>query len=145
VEEMSAVITQIDEVAYRELLATTLPHVIHTEEENDRYIAALEALHDRGHLTGEEELLSELLTVLIEDFEDKHYPLKPAAPVEIVRELMDANGLKQSDMIDVFGTKSIASEVLSGKRDLSKAHIQKLAERFHISPELFFPVPQKNG
>ncbi|HEX4230054.1 MAG TPA: helix-turn-helix domain-containing protein [Bryobacteraceae bacterium] len=142
---MSAVITGIDEVAYRDLLATALPHIIHTEEENDRYIADLEALHNRGHLTREEELLSELLTVLIEDFENKHYQLKPAAPVEIVRELMDANGLKQSDLLDVFGTKSIASEVLSGKRDLSKAHIQKLAERFHVSPELFFPVLRKNG
>jgi HTH-type transcriptional regulator/antitoxin HigA len=142
---MSVVITGIDEVAYRDLLAKTQPHVIHTEEENDRYIAALEALHDRGHLTREEELLSELLTLLIEDFENKHYQLEPGTPIEIVRELMDANGLKQSDLIDVFGTKSIASEVLSGKRDLSKAHIHKLAARFHVSPALFFSVFRKNG
>lgn len=139
---MSAVITRIDELAYRDLLATTLPHVIHTEEENDRYISALEALHDRGNLTREEELLAELLTVLIESFENQQYQLEPAAPIDVIRELMDANGLKQSDMIDVFGTKSVASEVLSAKRDLSKAHIQKLAERFHVSPELFFPMPQ---
>jgi HTH-type transcriptional regulator/antitoxin HigA len=141
---MSAVIARIDEVAYRDLLATTLPHVIHTEEENDRYIAALEALQDRGDLTHEEELLSELLTVLIEDFEGKHYQLEPATPIETIRELMDANGLKQADMIDVFGTKSVASEVLSGKRDLSKAHIQRLAERFHVSPELFFRLAREN-
>jgi HTH-type transcriptional regulator/antitoxin HigA len=112
---------------------------------NDRYIARLEALHDRGHLTPEEERLSELLTLLIEDFENKRYQLAPAAPIEIIRELMEANGLKQSDLIDIFGTKSVASEVLSGKRDLSKAHIQKLAQRFQVSPELFFPVTQKTA
>lgn len=135
---MSAVLEPIDEKLYRELLAAALPRVIHTEEENDHYIAALEALYGREQLTAEEERLSELLTLLIEDFENKHYQLKPAAPNEIIRELMDANGLKQSDLVGVFGTKSAVSEVLSGKRDLSKAHIQKLSDRFHVSPEVFF-------
>jgi hypothetical protein len=46
-------------------------------------------------------------------------------------------------MLDVFGSKGIASEVLSGKRELSKAHIQRLSEKFHVSPGLFFwPVQQ---
>jgi Predicted transcription regulator containing HTH domain len=53
---------------------------------------------------------------------------------------MAANGLKQSDMVDIFGTRSVASEVLSGKRDLSKTHIQKLSQRFNVSPEVFFPA-----
>jgi len=79
--------------------------------------------------------LSELLTLLIEDFESKN----AVSPAEIIRELMSATSLKQSDLVDVFGTKSVVSEVLSGKRDLSKAHIQKLCQRFHVSPELFFP------
>ena len=83
--------------------------------------------------------MSELLTLLIEDFESKNYQLNAVSPVEIIRELMSANSLKQSDLVDVFGTKSVVSEVLSGKRDLSKAHIQKLCQRFHVSPELFFP------
>jgi len=51
---------------------------------------------------------------------------------------MDANGLRQVDLLDVFGSPSIASEVLSNKRELSKAHIARLSERFHISPPLFF-------
>jgi HTH-type transcriptional regulator/antitoxin HigA len=135
---MSAVLEPIDEPVYRELLAAALPRVIHTEAENERYVLALEALHDRGHLTLEEERLAELLTLLIEDFEGRHYQLKPAAPADVLRELMLANGLKQGDLADIFGTRSIASEVLSGKRDLSKKHIQKLSERFHVSPELFF-------
>jgi HTH-type transcriptional regulator/antitoxin HigA len=51
---------------------------------------------------------------------------------------MDQNGLKQKDLIDVFGTPSIVSKVLSGKRELNKDHISRLSQRFHVSPELFF-------
>jgi HTH-type transcriptional regulator / antitoxin HigA len=138
-EEVDFIMPTIDEKAYRQLIAKSLPHVIHTEEENERYVAELEALHSREQLTPEEEQLAELLTLLIEDFESRNYQIQAAEPVEIVCELMDANGLKQADLIDVFGTRSIASEVLSGKRDLSKTHIEKLSQRFHVSPEVFFP------
>jgi HTH-type transcriptional regulator/antitoxin HigA len=79
-----------------------------------------------------------LLTLLIEDFEGKHYALPKASPIETIMFLMDQNGLKQKDLMDVFGTPSIVSEVLSGKRELNKDHIRRLSERFHVSPELFF-------
>jgi HTH-type transcriptional regulator/antitoxin HigA len=61
-----------------------------------------------------------------------------ASPVDIVRHLMEANGLRQVDMRDVFGTVSIASDVLNGKRGLAKSHIEKLSRKFRVSPELFF-------
>jgi HTH-type transcriptional regulator/antitoxin HigA len=138
---MSAAPTVIDNKAYRNLLAKALPHVIHTEEENEQYIAWLEELHDRGNLSPEEEQMSELLTLLIEDFESKHYRLKSASPVSIVKELMEANDLKQADLIDVFGTASTASEVLSSKRGLSKTHIQKLTRRFRVPSDLFLLPP----
>ena len=48
------------------------------------------------------------------------------------------SGLRQVDLLDVFGTASVVSEVLNGKRELSKNHILKLSERFHLSPALFF-------
>jgi HTH-type transcriptional regulator/antitoxin HigA len=78
------------------------------------------------------------LTLLIENFEDNAYALKPAHPREILLELMKANSLKQKDMLDVFGTPSIVSEVLNGKRGLTIEHIKKLSRRFHVSPEVFF-------
>jgi antitoxin component HigA of HigAB toxin-antitoxin module len=59
-------------------------------------------------------------------------------PIDILRHLMDANGLRQVDLLDVFGTASVISEVLKGKRELSKAHIAKLSGRFNVSPALFF-------
>jgi HTH-type transcriptional regulator/antitoxin HigA len=128
----------IDQEAYRELIARKLPHVIHTEEENEQYIAELEALYSQEEMTPAERQLAELLALLIEKFEER-YQIEPAAtPIDVLHLLMEAHNLKQSDVLDIFGTKSTASEVLSGKRDLSKAHIQRLASRFHVSPEVFF-------
>jgi HTH-type transcriptional regulator/antitoxin HigA len=128
-----------DREEYARLLGDALPHVIHTETENDRCTVALEGLLRKNQRTAEEKRLAELLTLLIEEYEQQRYALpRTAGPVDILRHLMDANGLRQVDLLDVFGTASIVSEVLGGKRELSKAHIAKLSERFHISPELFF-------
>src|SRR5258708_30189053 len=74
-----------------------MPHVIHTEDENERCIAELETLLTKSDRTPEELRLAELLTLLIEDFEDKHYTLPAASPLDIVRHLMDANNLRQVD------------------------------------------------
>jgi HTH-type transcriptional regulator / antitoxin HigA len=124
---------------YASLLLRDQPGVIRTEAENERYIAMLEELDGKGkRMTQAERRLAELLTLLIEDFEEKHYGLEPSAPIEVLNELMLANNLKQKDLLDVFGTPSIASEVMSGKRQLTTQHIRRLSRRFKVSPELFF-------
>jgi len=123
--------------AYRNLLAEVAPTAIHTEAENEEAIAQLECLTDKERLTTEEALLAELLAVLIEDFKEKHYQLKPATPVEALTELMAARNLRQKDLLDIFGQKSIVSEVLQGKRSLTTEHIRKLSEKFHVSPAVF--------
>ncbi len=124
---------------YAALLAQVLPGVIRTEKENERCISLLEELDQRKTgLSGAEERLAALLTLLIEDFERRHYALKPASPIAVIEELMSANELKQKDLLDIFGTPSIVSEVLSGKRNLTTDHIRKLSRRFHVSPEIFF-------
>jgi len=123
---------------YAALLAKTPPRVIRTEEENEYYIGVLEEMERHKDLDEDEKQFAELLTVLIENFEDAHYQLRPATPLEVIQELMDANSLRQKDLVDVFGTESIVSEVLNGKRELNKDHIKKLIARFNVSPELFF-------
>lgn len=124
---------------YSTLLSRFTPKVIRTEEENEKYTEILYDFDRRsGTLTPAEKELADLLTLLIEDFEEKHYQLPRAKPLEVLRFLMEQHGLKQKDLIGVFGTPSIASEVLSGKRDLNKEHIKRLSERFHVSPEVFF-------
>jgi HTH-type transcriptional regulator/antitoxin HigA len=124
---------------YARLLSRTLPSVIHTEKLYDAYLSRLEALLERDNvLTAAERELLGLLTLLIEDFEDKQYQLPRATPVQVLEFLMDQNNLKQKDLVDVFGTASVVSEVVNGKRELSKEHIRRLSRRFDLSPEIFF-------
>jgi HTH-type transcriptional regulator/antitoxin HigA len=131
--------TARNSAAYASLLAEIRPRVIRSEAENERCIQALYELEqDGGVLRREEEELADLLTLLIEDFEDKHYSLPKASPVEVLSLLMEQHGLRQKDLLDVFGTRSVVSEVLSGKRELSKEHIRRLSARFKVSPEVFF-------
>jgi HTH-type transcriptional regulator/antitoxin HigA len=125
--------------AYRALLKKFPPRVIRSQEQNDAYIKALRELEQRQDSWGPEEAeLADLFTLLIEDYEEKHYALPKSSPLGVIEFLIDQHSLKQKDLVDVFGTPSIVSEVLSGKRDLNKEHIRRLSERFHVSPEVFF-------
>ncbi len=113
--------------------------MIRTEEENETYTQVLHELDQRSKtLTAAKRELAELLTLLIEDFEEKRYNLPQAKPLEVLDFLMDQHGLRQKDLVDVFGTPSVVSEVLSGKRELNKTRIRRLSERFHVSPAVFF-------
>ncbi len=124
---------------YSRLLVRISPKVIHSEKENEIYTEALYELDQRsGKLTRAEKELAELLTLLIEDFESKQYELPRAKPLEVLRFLMEQHELKQKDLVEVFGARSIVSEVLSGKRKLNKQHIERLSRRFHVSPDVFF-------
>ncbi len=127
----------VDTKEYQRLLGESLPHVIQTQEENEYYLKMLEELDARRQHTPAEEKLAELLTLLVEEFEARHYALKPSSPLEALRELMRANRLKQKDLLDVFHTRSIVSEVIRGKRRLTVEHIRRLSQRFGVSPELF--------
>ena len=113
--------------------------MIRTEKENEAYTEILYDLDRRSaRLTAAEKELAELLTLLIEDFEEKRYRLPRGKPLDVLRFLMEQHHLQQKDLADVFGTPSIVSEVLNGKRELNKAQIGRLSARFHVSPELFF-------
>jgi HTH-type transcriptional regulator/antitoxin HigA len=131
----------LTETAYGKLLSKVRPRVIRTEAENERALAELEALDNLEEmerpLTREEAELAELLTVLIQQFEEARYPLGHAAPIDALRNLMEVRGLRQRDLIPVFGASSVVSNVLNGKRSISKAHARKLAEFFHVPASLF--------
>jgi HTH-type transcriptional regulator / antitoxin HigA len=125
--------------AYTALLVRFPPRVIKSEEQNESYIEALHDLEQRHDSWSPEEAeLADLFTLLIEDFEEKHYALPKCSPLEAIGFFMDQHGLQQKDMLDVFGTPSIVSEVMNSKRELNKEHIRRLSEKFHVSPELFF-------
>jgi len=123
---------------YGSLLAEKTPELIRSEEQNRLYTEMLEELLRKSEPTPAEKKLAELLAVLIEDFESKHYELDAAGPLDVIRHLMEENGLRQKDLADVFGTESIVSEVLNGKRQLTREHIQRFSRRFGVSPAAFF-------
>ena len=58
--------------------------------------------------------------------------------LDALRFLMEEHHLRQKDLVDVFGTPSVVSEVMHGKREMTKGQIAQLSARFHVSPELFF-------
>lgn len=125
-------------IDYGTLLANAKPEVVHDEAKNEEYIHILENLAIKKELTSAEEKLAELLGVLIDDFEAKHYEPEKADPVEVVRHLMEENELRQKDLVDILGAESGISEILNGKRPLTAGHIKRLSARFGVSPSAFF-------
>lgn len=137
-ERITRAVRKIDPVRYRRLVSRSMPVVIETEEENARILAIVEKLMQKGEkLSAEEEKLLKLLARLVEDFEERFYRPSEATPLEVLHHLMETRGVKQSHLWEVFGSKGIASEVLNGKRGISKTHARALANYFHVPADLF--------
>jgi HTH-type transcriptional regulator/antitoxin HigA len=133
---MSATL-EIDDAAYRELLTKSLPRPIRTGEEHQRLTTLLLELDEREGRTPEEDALAEVLTLLIEDYEERHYPMPHVSPHESLRALMEERGLRHKDVWPVIGNKGAATEVLNGRRSISKAQARRLAEFFRVPVDLF--------
>ncbi|HEY9599089.1 MAG TPA: transcriptional regulator [Cyanophyceae cyanobacterium] len=128
----------LDNKTYASLLAAYQPKIIASEDEYNSTIESIEQMMVRGEeLTPEENSLLELLSILVEIYEDSQFPGEPSSPQNILLHLMDARELKQSDLVGVIGSKGIVSEIVNGKRSISKAQAKALGEFFHVSPALF--------
>jgi len=128
---------QINPVRYGKLLSKTLPRPVRDEQDNQRMTKLLLELDERTDLSVEEEQLAEMLTLLIEDFEAKRYPLPAVPPVEALKALMEERGLRHRDIWPALGNKGVTSEILNGKRSISKAQAKKLAVFLKVPIELF--------
>jgi HTH-type transcriptional regulator/antitoxin HigA len=115
------------------------PHLIRSEEQLEAYTEALFRLTSEPHPTAAQVEAIELLTLLIERYEEERYALPTASPADVLRFLLSQHGLKQRDIAANLGGESVVSEVLSGKRKLNAAHIEQLSKRFNVSPAVFFP------
>lgn len=132
--------TQYDPNKYGMLLTATLPSVIETEEENERALAIVWEMMKKGEdgLSPEEDRLMQLLVKLIEDFEAVAYPLGDnVKPLDHLKALVMEHKLKQTDLTDIFGSQSVVSEVLNGKRKIGLNHAKRLATRFNLPIDLF--------
>src|SRR5579871_6880527 len=99
------------DVAYRELLSEELPRVIHSDREHRRYLARIEELLDQKRRSAAEDRLLELLSILVERYEDEHQTVEAPDPIAALKELMLAKGLSQAELSKLLGSSGIASEV----------------------------------
>jgi HTH-type transcriptional regulator / antitoxin HigA len=123
---------------YAKLLTSVLPTVIENEEQNKRLLRVAEKMIVKGSKrTQEESALLKLLVYLIRGYEQKMYQPEMATPHEALVELMSVRDLKQVDLLPIFKSKGITSEVVNGKRGISKIQAKALAEFFNVSTEVF--------
>jgi HTH-type transcriptional regulator / antitoxin HigA len=125
---------------YVDLLARYQPKVIATEAEYKQTLAVAEHFVFKKERTLEELALYELVTMLIENYETKHYLMNEwenHSPHEMLQYLLETSGRKQADLIGVIGSSGVVSEVVTGKRSISKTQAKKLGEIFKVSPSLF--------
>ncbi|NJO99035.1 MAG: transcriptional regulator [Pleurocapsa sp. CRU_1_2] len=122
---------------YAQLLAKYQPKVIGNEAENDRAIELAQELEHKVNRSNEEDTILELLVTLIEKFEDENYPIPEGTPHSMLLHLMEASSIKQENLVDVIGSRGVVSEVVNGKRSISKAQAKALAEFFSVDVGLF--------
>jgi HTH-type transcriptional regulator / antitoxin HigA len=126
----------INRNVYGNLLAQHQPKAIETEAENEAAIVLAESLEHRQR-TPEEDALLELLIILIEKFEETSYPLPNLGSDRMLLHLMESRNMKQEELVGVIGSRGVVSEIVNGKRSISKAQAKVLGELFHVSPSLF--------
>jgi HTH-type transcriptional regulator / antitoxin HigA len=132
-----SITVEIEDVAYAALLAKSLPKPIHNAAEHARLSGMLMRLDEREDLSPEEDALAEVLTLLIEDYERKYHPLPHVSPHESLIALMEERGLKHKDIWPVLGNKGTATEILNGRRSVSKAQAKRLANFFSVPVDIF--------
>lgn len=123
-----------------EMIEHGAPHLIRSEEQLEAYTKALYRLTSLKKPRPAQVEAIELITLLIERYEEEHFAVPQASPVDVLRFLLERHGLKQRDLASDLGGESVVSEVLSRKRRLNAAQIEKMSKRFHVSPAVFFPV-----
>ncbi|MEM9776165.1 MAG: transcriptional regulator [Chloroflexota bacterium] len=125
---------------YPTLLQTYQPRPITTEEQYDLVVSQLNQLLDIDTPSAEEEDMLHLLGTLIADYEAREFPDEEfeLCGIELIKELMAQQGLKQKDLVPIFKTKSIISAVLASKRNLTVEHINQLAAFFKLPHSQFF-------
>ena len=111
--------------------------LILTDDQLNDAVAVIDRLLDKGLLSDDEEQYLDALSVLVEAYEREHIPFPEVAGVDVLRHLMAENGLRQNDLLDIFKTRSVASEVINGKRLLTLNHARRLSECFRLPPEVF--------
>ena len=121
------------------MIARGAPHVIHNDAELEMYTDALFRLTALENPSSSEVEAIELLTLLVERYEQQHYSIPAADPASVVRFLIEQQNLTQRDLIPQFGSESAVSMFLSGQRNLTIDQVRRLSTRFKLPTDVFIP------
>jgi len=113
------------------------PTIIETEDEYEAILIIVESLAFNPNRTTEQTALYKLLVLLVEAYEEEHYPITEASPVEVLNHILETSDMKPGDLVGILGSSRAVSEIISGNRAINKAEAQVLANRFNVSPSLF--------
>jgi len=129
-----------------EMIARGAPRLIHSDAELAAYTEALFELTALDHPSRSDADAIELLTLLIERYEQARFPIPAAKPVAVVRFLIERQGLTQRDLVPQFGSESAVSMFLAGERNLTLEQVRKLSARFRLPADVFVgEAPRKRG
>jgi HTH-type transcriptional regulator/antitoxin HigA len=123
---------------YFELVKAFPLRPIRSDGELERATAVIDSLVDREALDLDESDYLDVLSDLVEKYERAHHPVPPVADAELLRHLIESRETTQAQVAQGAGiAESTVSEILSGRRKLSRSHIEALARFFHVSPAVF--------
>lgn len=137
---MNAVLIEPIAESFKAFKASSGIGHITNESEYDHAIALVEKLVEAGALEDDSPLIDLYMLVadVVQQYEQKFYPLPELSGGDMLRFLMDQHGLRQADLVSELGSQSVVSEILAGRRELNRKHITSLARRFNVSPAVFF-------
>ena len=132
---------------YMELVRDFPLRPLKSKGDYGRATQVMDALASRAEesLSRDERDYLETLALLVEEYDRGRAAAAAAGadPLDVLRHLMEEHEMNTTDLGRLLGSKGVASEVLNGKRSLSKAHMAALAEKFHVDVSVFFPVVRK--
>jgi HTH-type transcriptional regulator / antitoxin HigA len=120
---------------YQELVGLFMPRPLHDEVDYRNALAVLDAMAG-FEMNVDQEDYFEAVATFVEKYEAQHHAIEQAkmTPVELIRSLMEEHDMSESDLGRLLGDRSLGHRILSGERELSKAHIRILAEHFSLNP-----------
>ena len=124
---------------YLSLLKKYPPRPITSEQELANTQQVIDSLLDKPKLSKDESDYLNVLGTLVYEYEEAQELIPDIHGVDLLKVLLSEFGLKQKDLVSVFKTESIVSDILNKKRQLTVRHIQELAKFFSVSPAVFFP------
>ena len=121
--------------SYLKMIRAALPIPPETEADNERLIQLMLEIDDRAERDGlspEERVFSELLAIVVKDFEERNYPLPSLPPHELLHGVMEQRGMAHKDLAAIVGNKGLTSEILAGRRKVSPAVAKRISAALHV-------------